>query len=104
MVLPPRLWASSRSYHSYKFRQVLTLPSDGELIALDWEFPKGSTMDDTSEHEQPLNSIQYPVVIIIPALGTDSEAGYIRSAMSTFVKLGYVSVVMNYRGFGGKNG
>lgn len=95
------LWASSRWYNSSKFRQVLKLPSDGELIALDWEFP---TTGDTTDLEQPLISIQHPVVIIIPTLGTDSEAGYIRSAMTTFVKLGYVSVVMNYRGFGGKNG
>lgn len=94
------LWASSGSYDSVKFREVLKLPSDGEHIALDWEFP---TTEHTTDLEQPINSIQHPVAIIIPALGTDSEAGYIRSAMTTFVKLGYVSVVMNYRGFGGKS-
>jgi predicted alpha/beta-fold hydrolase len=96
--------ASPRSNHSYRYREVLTMPSDGERIALDWAIPKDD-MWVATKIQQPSepNSIPFPVVIVIPALGTDSDAGYILDAMSTFVSTGYVSVVVNYRGFGGEN-
>jgi predicted alpha/beta-fold hydrolase len=96
--------ASPRSYHSYRFREVLTMPSDGERVALDWAIPNDDR-DDAMKLQQPSepNSIQRPVVIVVPDLGTDSNAGYILDAMSTFVRTGYASVAMNYRGFGGES-
>jgi len=91
-----------------RFREIMTMASDGEHIAVDWEVPNDeqskSEMSELLETKENMKcvAIRRPVVLIVPALGTDSDAGYIRVSMKTFTDHGWIAVAMNYRGFGGK--
>jgi len=71
-------------------REMLSLDDGGE-IALDW------THNDSS----PLPSSARPVVIILPGLTGSSGESYARHMVLESIKLGYRTVVLNYRGNGG---
>jgi len=71
-------------------REMLSLADGGE-IALDWMHNDAS----------PLPSSARPVIIILPGLTGSSSESYARHLVLESIKLGYRSVVLNYRGNGG---
>jgi len=71
-------------------REILSLPDGGEL-ALDWVF------NDQSQ----LSLEVRPTVVILPGLTGSSAESYICHMIIANCKLGFRSIVLNYRGNGG---
>jgi abhydrolase domain-containing protein 1/3 len=68
----------------------LVLPDGGE-VALDWVLNESSSLPTELR----------PTVLILPGLVGTSEEGYVRNLAVESMKLGFRTVVFNYRGNGG---
>ena len=92
-----------------RFREIMTMGSDGAEIAVDWEVPPERP---TATHAPYKSSqqrraeilhgpIARPVVVILHGINNDASFGYIRSLMRACTDRGWVAAGFNFRGCGG---
>lgn len=140
--LKPRLFVGTRStvasVHAYlssgpavsddhyRFTEVLHMPSDGALVALDWELPPVSmfvaskpsvepaslassilttsttseTLQEQQEQQVLQGKIAQPLVLILHGINNHAGFGYMRSLMRECCNRGWLAVGFNFRGCG----
>ena len=91
---------------STRLREILTMPSDGAMVALDWEVPNCiSNIADVKANRNlkilVRGPLQVPVVILLHGINNDANFGYIRCMMDCCARRGWIAVGMNMRGCGG---
>eukprot|EP00842_Homolaphlyctis_polyrhiza_P000866 jgi/Hompol1/1780/HPOL_002757-RA len=75
-------------------RELVHMP-DGGIVSLDWHKPKGS--DDGNAHPKAQNG-KVPCVLILHGLTGGSHETYVQDLVAEVAQIGYLSVVMNFRG------
>ena len=98
------LGGPSNSDRHLRFREMMRMPLDGAVLAVDWELPHFKNTRATNaqrKHEILHGPIQQPVVLVLHGLNNHAHFGYVRSMMRTCVKRGWVAVGLNMRGCGG---
>jgi len=86
-----------------KFRELIRMPFDGAVIAVDWELPflgENSATDEERRQEILQGKFEQPVVIILHGMNNDASFGYVKSMARTIVERGWVAASMNMRGCG----
>lgn len=87
-----------------RFREMIQMPLDGTLIAVDWELPfleENPATDEERKNEILNGKIEQPVTFILHGMNNDASFGYVRSMARTMVEHGFVAAAMNMRGCGG---
>lgn len=88
-----------------RFREIMKMPSDGALIAVDWELPVEEQDNSSTSHQRKEEilhgKIRQPVVIVVHGMNNHADFGYVRSMMRTCTERGWVAAGMNLRGCGG---
>jgi len=91
-----------------RFREIITMDTDGATIALDWELPHETYTSSLHIHKsksQRIADIKYgpidkPVVIILHGINNDANFGYMRSLMRSCTNHGWIACGFNFRGCG----
>lgn len=116
-AVQPSLWVGTRgslasilalvagiphSKNCFRFRQILTAPLDGAILALDFEVPCDPIHPEHNT-KQIFSSrpIDKPAVIILHGINNDSNSGYVRSLQRTLTNRGKIAIGLNFRGCGG---
>lgn len=88
-----------------RFREFMKMPSDGAIIAVEWELPFEDNPATNDERKQEIlrGKIRQPVVLILHGMNNHADFGYVRSLMRMCAKRGWVAAGMNLRGSGGVN-
>ena len=87
-----------------RFREMMRMPLDGAVVAVEWELPrleKDTATEEERKNEILQGPIQQPVVFVLHGLNNHADFGYVRSMMRTCVERGWVAVALNLRGCGG---
>ena len=92
-----------------RFREIMTMGSDGAQIAIDWEVPPDRPTATHAPYKSPQKRqaeilhgpISRPVVVILHGINNDASFGYIRSLMQACTDRGWVAAGFNFRGCGG---
>ncbi|XP_077989793.1 phospholipase ABHD3-like [Glandiceps talaboti] len=101
------LLSLTKSISHLKYRREILVGIDGGEVVLDWHDNDSCGNSGTSRQTGSNDGALYrdnhtrPTVIILPGLTGDASQGYILEAVDDITRLGYRSVVFNYRGSGG---
>jgi predicted alpha/beta-fold hydrolase len=94
------LLGGPRKQNYITFREVVTMPQDGAVIALDWELPPSDHPDQIKTLAR-MGPLEKHIVLILHGINNDANFGYVRSLMRACTERGWATVGFNFRGCGG---
>lgn len=100
------LGGPANSDRHVRFREMMHMPLDGAVVAVEWELPcleENPATDEERKQEILRGTIQQPVVLVLHGLNNHADFGYVRSMMRTCVERGWIAAGLNLRGCGGVN-
>lgn len=77
------------------FREVMTMTGDGAKIAMDWELPLHSNVDQDQVLKGP---IRQPVVLVLHGINNTADFGYVRNLVRACTNQGWIAAGVNFRG------
>lgn len=87
-----------------QFRELIHMPADGGVIAIEWELPNdpSSSLPVEEQKQQVLKGpIRTPIVVVIHGINNHANFGYIRTTMRACCEQGWIAIGMHLRGCGG---